>query len=72
LGAILAASLAAVIGVHRHVARREPAGLRLLWLASGLATVVAVWSALSPVLVLLAVLALTAALLGTGASVRDQ
>jgi hypothetical protein len=72
LRAILAAALAAAIGAHRHVARREPSGLWLLWLATGLALVVAAWSALSPVLILLAVLALAAALLGTGAGVRAR
>jgi hypothetical protein len=72
LSVILAAALAAPLGARQHGPRREPSGLWLLWLATGFALVVAAWSALSPVLVLLAVLALAAALLGTGAGVRAR
>jgi hypothetical protein len=65
LSLILAASLLARIGAHQHTQAHDSHGVRLEWLAAGLATVVAVWSALSLVLVLLAVLAIITAGLGS-------
>ena len=70
VSALVAVALAGALGAYRHAKQHAPGGLGLMWGATALAIVLVVWSALSPVLILLAGLMLTAALLGTRANVR--
>lgn len=72
LTVIVLASIGVGIGAYQHANRTRRSDLFLLWTSTVLAVTAAVWSALSPILVVFGLITLVTALLGTWRQVQAR